>query len=90
MVKRKYVRKKTKVLGITAIVGDTQAFLERNEKPLCARCSNRKKMTRAVVLTQLGMIEDITTVVFQCPQCLEFTAYTYSIELEISNDQTSA
>lgn len=75
--------KKIRVLSITALVGDTERYINENDKPRCARCDNVKKMKRQVVLTQFGMFEDICTVVYKCPQCLECTAFTYRIELEV-------
>lgn len=75
---------KTRTLGVLSLIGNAQEFLDRNDKPICERCGNKKKMKRLLVLTQLGMIADRTTVVFHCPQCLENTSYTYSLEFEIS------
>lgn len=71
--------KKTKVLGFTALVGDCESYLANKERATCARCGNQCKKRAIVSLMQLGMFEDITTVVFPCAACLELTAITYRV-----------
>lgn len=68
---------------LSALEGDTERFLEQNDKPYCARCENTKKMKRVFTFVRFGMFEDTCTPVFSCPQCLENTCFTYTVEHEI-------
>ena len=76
------MKKRTRVLGFTALVGDTEKYLAENERATCARCGNKCERRATVSLMQLGMFEDVTTVCFKCKPCLELTAITYKTVFE--------